>query len=95
MDFFNRASELAQLSTVWAGVGDRRSFTVVYGRRRCGKSTLLRRLLRPGGVYFTATESSAALQRHLLATPLTKRFPAFDAVAYADYAQLFTVLEGV
>ena len=39
-----------------------------------------------------ATEGDPALQRRLLARALATKFPAFDAVTYADYDQLFTVL---
>jgi AAA+ ATPase superfamily predicted ATPase len=93
MNFLDRQREVNRLSSIWDGVAGRQSFGVVYGRRRCGKSTLLRRLQRPGDVYFLAIEGEAALQRQLLAQALARKFPAFDAVNYTDYTQLFTVLK--
>ena len=39
-----------------------------------------------------ATEGDPVLQRRLLARAIARKFPAFDAVTYADYEQLFTVL---
>ena len=92
MEFYNRSTEIAQLTEVWGGLDDRRSFIVVYGRRRCGKSTLLRKLLRSRDVYFMATEGDPSLQRRLFARALADRFPAFDAVTYTDYDQLFRTL---
>jgi AAA+ ATPase superfamily predicted ATPase len=44
-------------------------------------------------VYFLAIEGEAALQRQLLARTLAEKFPAFDAVDYTNYEQLFTVLK--
>jgi AAA+ ATPase superfamily predicted ATPase len=93
MEFLDRTKEIEQLSEAWAGIGDRRSFIALYGRRRCGKSTLLRRMIREQDVYFMASESSTAMQLQQLAHALAKNFPAFDAVTYANYDQLFEVLE--
>ena len=46
------------------------SFVVVYGRRRLGKSTLLKRVLKKSDVYFMADNSEESMQKRLLAVPL-------------------------
>lgn len=92
MKFLNRSEELAKLGNVWRGVNGHPAFITLYGRRRCGKSTLLRQMLRREDIYFMAIQGEAGLQRRLLARELGKKFPAFDAVQYADYDQLFTSL---
>lgn len=92
MPFFNRHDELSILKSIWSGTKLGRSFSVVYGRRRCGKSTLLRRLARHDDVYFLAVEGDAALQRRLFAQTLTVKFPAFDQAIYTDWYKLLNVM---
>ena len=60
MAFYNRTDELARLKTALRR--KRRQLIVVYGRRRTGKSTLLRRLLGPRDVYFQASQTTSAYQ---------------------------------
>ncbi|MEM8585735.1 MAG: ATP-binding protein [Bacteroidota bacterium] len=90
--FFNRSKEIQNLDRIWANRGQEPKFGVVYGKRRCGKSTLLRKLQRPGDVYFLGVEGEKSLQLRLLAQELDRKLPAFAAVEYRDYNQLFEVL---
>jgi len=55
---------------------------VIYGRRRCGKSTLLRRVAGPRDVYFLASQNDAALQRAAMAVQIGQVVPGFDAAVY-------------
>lgn len=50
--FVNRKAEMARLKH--ALKSDRACLVVIYGRRRCGKSALLRRIMNKDAVYFSA-----------------------------------------
>jgi AAA+ ATPase superfamily predicted ATPase len=66
------------------------SLGVLYGRRRCGKSRLLREILPPErAVYYVGDDREGGLQRASLATEIGRLLPGFDAVAYPDWDALF------
>ena len=50
------------------------SFVVVYGRRRLGKSTLLKRVLKKSDVYFVADNSEESMQKRLLALAIAAQY---------------------
>ncbi|MDR2683895.1 MAG: ATP-binding protein, partial [Prevotellaceae bacterium] len=54
------------------------SFVVLYGRRRCGKSRLIRQILSPADIYFMADQSEAIQQRRLLAKIIAGSIAGFD-----------------
>src|SRR5690554_5309817 len=61
-DVFDRVQEWHDLDQFAAAGGERLGVGIVYGRRRQGKSYLLRRLCRSyGGLYFMAAEEDRAL----------------------------------
>src|SRR5215212_2279289 len=62
---------------------------VVYGRRRCGKSRLLREILPPGrSVYYVGDDREASLQRASLATEIGRLLPGFERVTYPGWDAL-------
>lgn len=62
---------------------------VVYGRRRCGKSRLLREILPARqAVYYVGDDREASLQRASLATEIGRLLPGFDRVTYPDWDAL-------
>ncbi|MDR0907115.1 MAG: ATP-binding protein, partial [Rikenellaceae bacterium] len=65
MKFVDRIEESKRLEKVLNA--EKPTFTVVYGRRRLGKSTLLTRVLGKNDVYYLADATEANLQRELLA----------------------------
>ena len=65
------------------------SFVVVYGRRRIGKSTLIKKVLSSADVYFMADQTERAHQIELLAKGIGMRFEGFDRVIYPDWDALF------
>ncbi|MCQ2219118.1 MAG: ATP-binding protein [Paludibacteraceae bacterium] len=67
-------------------------FVAIYGRRRIGKSTLVKLVLNDEDVYFMADKSEQPVQRELLAMALSDSFPDFDAVKYPSWDALFTSL---
>ncbi len=90
MEFLNRERELDRLQQALVREGVQ--LLVVYGRRRCGKSTLLRKLRRQQDLYFLATQGDAALQRQLLAEVIGLAKPGFELGSYASWAALFGAL---
>lgn len=67
------------------------SLGVVYGRRRCGKSRLLREILPPARtVYYVGDDREGTLQRASLATEMGRLLPGFERVAYPDWEALLT-----
>ena len=90
MGFLNRDVELRKLRRALAR--DQKQFLVVYGRRRCGKSTLLRQLADDRTCYFLATEGDPGLQRSLLAARLDEYNPGFSLGNYDNWAIFFAAL---
>lgn len=87
LPFLDRAEETARLERLVA----RRegSLGVLYGRRRCGKSRLLREVLPEGrSVYYVGDEREGPLQRTGLAAEIARLLPGFDHVAYPDWEAL-------
>ncbi len=65
---------------------------VVYGRRRCGKSTLLHHVLPPSAIYFSADMREAPLQMAAFAKQIDKAIAGFSKPVYPDWESLFISL---
>lgn len=84
MNFINRKKEMDRLDQLAAL--SKEGVAVVWGRRRVGKTRLLLEWAQKNnGVYFTADESSAFVQRKYFALGLDKIFPGFSDVEYPDW----------
>ena len=88
--FWNRQAEQERLRAFLATKSG--GLAVVYGRRRCGKSTLLQRVLDPQAVYFQADQREAPLQMRSVLTALARVLPEFDRAAYANWDDLLSAL---
>ncbi len=86
MKFVDRIDETLRLREALSR--ERSSLVVVYGRRRLGKSTLIKRVLSGNDVYFLADRSEGQHQRGLLAKVLAEVFPEFDKLVYPDWESL-------
>jgi len=87
LGFLNREEEIKRLGRLF----DQRegSVAVLYGRRRLGKSRLLREALaRRRHVYYVGDERENVLQRASVATEIGRRLPGFDRVSYPDWSAL-------
>ena len=82
MKFVDRIDEAARLKDALAR--EESSLVVVYGRRRLGKSTLIKRVLSDNDIYFLADRSEGQHQRTLLAKVIAQVFPDFDKLTYPD-----------
>ena len=87
MDFVDRIDEIARLKEAFAR--ERAALVVVYGRRRLGKSTLIKKVLLDNDVYFLADRSEGQHQMALLAKVIAQKFPDFDRLTYPDWESLF------
>src|SRR3954471_223441 len=87
LPFLDRDEETARLTRL---VESREgSLGVLYGRRRCGKSRLLREVLPPERtIYYVGDEREGALQRTSLAAEIGRLLPGFDRVNYPDWDSL-------
>ena len=88
--FFNRADEVQRLERFLAA--DEGGLVVMYGRRRCGKSTLLQRTLSKRHIYFQADQRECPLQLEALAAALARQLPDFDKVSYRNWDELLASL---
>lgn len=91
MKFLDRTAEMARLMRLSeAGSG---GLAVLWGRRRIGKSELLKEWCRrTDGLYTVADRSAAAVQRQNFAAMLATRLPGFEAVIYPTWKALFDAL---
>lgn len=87
MNFVDRIDETARLKGALSR--EKSSLIVVYGRRRLGKSTLIKRVLSDNDVYFLADRSEDRHQRTLLAKVIAQVLPDFDKLTYPDWESLF------
>lgn len=87
MKFVDRTEETARLKDALAR--EKPSLVVIYGRRRLGKSTLVKRVLSDTDVYFLADRSESRHQRTLLAKVIAQALPDFDKLAYPDWESVF------
>ncbi len=91
LPFLDRDDEQRRLLRFMAGDDSR--LAVLYGRRRCGKSTLVQRICGEHDVYSLADERESALQIQALASEISRVVPEFDAARYPSWDALFTSAE--
>jgi AAA+ ATPase superfamily predicted ATPase len=93
MKFFDRENERNRI--IKALAGNKTRLIILYGRRRCGKSTLIKTIIRPGDLYFMAQQADEAVQRAQLATTIGEQIPGFDKLTYPDWESLFLQLNNL
>ena len=90
MKFVDRIEESQRLQKVLHA--EKSTFTVIYGRRRLGKSTLMTQLLEKKDVYYLADQTDSGLQRERLAKMISSIIPGFDTVIYPNWNVFFDTL---
>lgn len=88
--FINREKEIARLQQALQHEDAR--LIVVYGRRRCGKTTLLRHVLPANAIYFAADLRELPLQIAALAKQIDKLIPGFSKPVYPDWESILNNL---
>jgi len=87
MKFTNRKQEMARLDSLMRR--RRPGVAVLWGRRRVGKTRLLLEWTQKHkGIYYTADESAASIQRKYFATAIGQALPGFAEVEYPDWMTL-------
>lgn len=87
LPFMNRDVEKARLQRMVASQAA--AFACLYGRRRCGKSRLLREVLtEEQATYYVGDEREPPLQRAAIAAEMARILPAFGDVTYPDWGAL-------
>ena len=90
MEFTDRSDEMRRLDRALDRSG---SFSVIWGRRRVGKSRLLLEWCRRhDGLYTVADQSAPPVQRRYLASAVAERFSGFADVEYPTWRALFARL---
>ena len=92
MKFIGRQTELAKLNSEYRRDG---SFTVIYGRRRIGKTTLIKEFLRgKTAFYFLATEEmeSQSIKRLAGVVARTTKNSLLQKAEFTDWMDLFQII---
>ena len=92
MEFVDRKKELERLQKSLKR--EKPQFIVVYGRRRIGKSTLIKRVMdfSRGDIYFLADRTSEPSQRQLFAATVDMSIEGFSMASYPTWESLFVSL---
>lgn len=90
MEFVDRIEEQKRLLKVLNS--ERSVFVVIYGRRRLGKSTLIKKVLSDNDVYYMADQTERVHQINLLSKGIGMIMPDFDKVVYPDWEALLIAL---
>ena len=93
MEFVDRIKEQKRLQRAFGS--NKRKFVVVYGRRRLGKSTLLKRVITEDDIYFEAARQETQVQISLLATTIADRYEGFDMPVYPSWHSILTAFNKV
>lgn len=93
MKFYNREKEKQRLNK--AIQGGNAKLIVIYGRRRCGKSTLIKNVIGRNDVYFMAQQADESIQLAQLASAIGEKIIGFDSVVYPNWESLFINLNNV
>ena len=80
MQFIDRVKEQRRLKEALSS--DAPAFIVLFGRRRLGKSTLIRSVLSEKDVYYEASQSERATQINLLSKAVALAYAGFDGPLY-------------
>lgn len=90
--FVGREMELRSLENTWKSAGF--AMTVVYGRRRIGKSTLIREFIKDKkAIYFTATKAGFFKNMELLGKEVLRVLaPQMAALGFQDIDDMFAFI---
>lgn len=91
MDFLDRKDELSELNRV-LNRDTSPKFVVVFGRRRLGKSTLIKHALMPDDIYFMAGDFIDNVQRDMFVDLLAQKYPEMGMVSYSGWEEIFLML---
>lgn len=85
LPFLNREYETKKLTDALRGRAGMPVFVVIYGRRRCGKSRLLQKLMTDKDIYHLAESKDRILQIKSLSDEIAGTVKEFNSVTYPDW----------
>ena len=88
--FLNREKEKLRIQNALAR--EKKQLIVLYGRRRCGKSTLLSQVLPESTIFFSADLRESPLQIASFAQQAEKCVPGFSTAVYPDWDSVLVSL---
>ncbi len=91
MEFLDRKDEIIELERV-LDYSKSPKFVVVFGRRRLGKSTLIKRVLSANDVYYMAGDLVDNVQLEMLQELLSQKFPEIGMAKFSGWEELFMML---
>lgn len=91
MEFLDRKEELAELQRA-LNPATPAKFVVVVGRRRLGKSTLIKHVLTNNDIYYMAGDLVDNVQFEMLQGLLAQKFPEIDMVKFSGWEDLLLML---
>lgn len=91
MKFLDRKEEIAELERV-LDYAKQPKFVVVFGRRRLGKSTLIKRVLTTNDIYYMAGDLVDNVQLEMLQELLAQKFPEIGMAKFDNWEDLFMML---
>lgn len=95
MEFYNRDEELATLKTASLKARKTAQMTVIVGRRRVGKTELVKRFLKEaGGVYFFVERKKPAVLLEEYTAILSEIFPVL-VTPFRDFGEFFKFIFAV
>lgn len=89
--FVNRINEIKRIGTALQQKDS--VLLAVYGRRRCGKSTLIKKVINESDIYFSADLREKSLQIEAFAKTIEKLVNGFSKLKYPDWDSLFRNLQ--
>ena len=93
MKFVDRNKEQKRLEKAFGS--ETSKFVVIYGRRRLGKSTLLKRVINDNDIYFEAGRQETQVQISLLAGTIAHLYSGFDMPLYPSWESILTTFNRV
>lgn len=94
MEFLDRKDEIAELRRV-LDPNTPPKFVVIFGRRRLGKSTLIKRVLTGNDVYYMAGDLTETLQRQMLQSQLAEKFPEMALASFTAWEDMLRMLNSL
>ena len=91
MEFLDRSEEITELKRVLSS-NTPAKFAVVFGRRRLGKSTLIKRVLTSKDVYYMAGDLVDNVQLAMLQELISQKFPEIGMAKFSGWEELLLML---
>lgn len=94
MEFVDRKEEIKELERVLDSATPPK-FVVIFGRRRLGKSTLIKHVLRRDDSYYMAADMVSKVQLDMLREQLSAKFPVLSTVSFDSWEALFLMVNSL